>query len=111
MQGLYLACARLCGMYPTAAAGPNQPNYVTNLVQLLGLHQQLVADLADSALLICRGGHYYDRTNYLRYRHFPAVFALRQGEVGNVEVGLDFVAFDTKFVRCPERGEPHYPSP
>lgn len=98
-------------MYHTASAGPNQPTYLSDPAQLPGLLQQLVADLADPAITYLLGGHYYDRTNHPRYRHFPAVFALRQGEVANVEVGPDFVAFDTELVRYPERGERHYPGP
>lgn len=56
-------------------------------------------------------GHYYERTNHPRRRHYPAVFALHQGEVAHIEVGADFIAFDTQLVRYPERGEPHYPGP
>ncbi|UOR07717.1 hypothetical protein MUN82_22020 (plasmid) [Hymenobacter aerilatus] len=98
-------------MYHTASAGPDQPNYFSDPDQLPGLLQQLVADLDDPAIAYLLGGHYYERTNHPRYRHFPAVFALRQGEVTNVEVGHDFVAFDTEFVRYPERGELHGPGP
>ncbi|MFD2719692.1 hypothetical protein ACFST9_13270 [Hymenobacter monticola] len=87
------------------------PAPATDPAQLPALLQQLVADLADPGITYLLGGHYYDRTNHPRYRHFPAVFALRQGEVANVEVGLDFVAFDTELVRYPERGERHYPGP
>lgn len=93
------------------SAGPDQPAYATDPAHLPALLQQLVADLADPAVTYLLGGHYYERTNHPRYRHFPAVFALRQGEVANVEVGADFVAFDTKFIRYPERGEPQYPDP
>ena len=89
----------------------DQPAYATSASQLPALLRQLVTDLTDPAVTYLLGGHYYDRTNHPRYRHFPAVFALRQGEVGNVEVGLDFVAFDTELVRYPERGERHYPGP
>ncbi|HEX8326062.1 MAG TPA: hypothetical protein VF629_00890 [Hymenobacter sp.] len=89
----------------------DQTTHATDPAQLPALLQQLVADLADPAITYLLGGHYYDRTNHPRYRHFPAVFALRQGEVDNVEVGLDFVAFDTELVRYPERGERHYPGP
>lgn len=89
----------------------DQTAHATDPAQLPALLQQLVADLADPAITYLLGGHYYDRTNHPRYRHFPAVFALRQGEVDNVEVGLDFVAFDTELVRYPERGERHYPGP
>lgn len=88
---------------------PRQPASAPS--QLPALLQQLVADLADPAVAYLLGGHYYDRTNHPRYRHFAAVFALRQGEVANVEVGPDFVAFDTELVRYPEQGEPHYPGP
>lgn len=94
-------------MYPT----PDQPAYATDPAHLPALLQQLIADLAGPAVTYLLGGHYYDRTNHPRYRHFPAVFALRQGEVANVEIGSDFVAFDTALVRYPERGEPHYPGP
>ncbi|MGI4864372.1 MAG: hypothetical protein ACRYFZ_10660 [Janthinobacterium lividum] len=98
-------------MYPTASASSDQPTYVTDPAHLPLLLQQLVDDLADPAITYLLGGHYYDRTNHPRSRHFPAVFALRQGEVANVEVGPDFVAFDMEFSRYPERGEPHYPGP
>ncbi|NML67893.1 hypothetical protein HHL22_22050 [Hymenobacter sp. RP-2-7] len=98
-------------MYPPASASSDQPAYITNPAHLPMLLQQLVADLADPAITYLLGGHYYERTNHPRSRHFPAVFALRQAEVANVEVGPDFVAFDTEFVRYPERGEPHYPGP
>ncbi len=94
-------------MDPSAA----QPAPVTDPAQLPALLQQLVTDLADPAIAYLLGGHSYDRTNHPRYRHFQAVFALRQGEVDNVEVGLDFVAFDTAFIRYPDQGEPHYPGP
>ncbi|WP_223654127.1 hypothetical protein [Hymenobacter psoromatis] len=90
---------------------PDQPAYATDLAQLPALLQQLIADLADPTVTYLLGGHYYERTNHPRYRHFPAVFALRQGEVANVEIGSDFVAFDTELVRYPERGEPDYPGP
>ena len=89
----------------------DQPAYATDASQLPALLRQLVTDLADPAVTYLLGGHYYDRTNHPRYRHFPAVFALRQGEVDNVEVGPDFVAFDTELVRYPERGAPHHPGP
>lgn len=98
-------------MSPSASTGSNQPAYATDPDQLPVLLRQLVADLDDSAVTYLLGGHYYDRTNHPRYRHFPAIFALQQGEVDNVEVGPDFVAFDTEFIRYPERGEPHYPGP
>lgn len=94
-------------MEPTA----DPPAPATDPAQLPALLRQLVADLADPAVTYLLGGHYYDRTNHQRYRHFPAVFALRQGEVDNVEVGPDYVAFDTELVRYPERGERHYPGP
>ncbi|MGI4872558.1 MAG: hypothetical protein ACRYFX_15450 [Janthinobacterium lividum] len=67
--------------------------------------------MADPTVTYLLGGYYYERTNHPRYRHFPAVFALRQDEVTNVEVGPDFVTFDTELVRYPERGEPYYPGP
>jgi hypothetical protein len=89
----------------------NQTAYATNPAQLPALLRQLVADLTDPSITYLLGGHYYDRTNHPRYRHFPAVFTLRQGEVDNVKVGPNFVAFDTEFVRYPERGERHYPGP
>lgn len=98
-------------MYPPASVGPDQPTYLTDPAQLPVLLQQLVADLDDPAITYLLGGHYYERTNHPRTRHFPAVFALQQGEVTNVEVGPDFVAFDTALLRYVERGEPHYPEP
>ena len=98
-------------MFHTASAGSGQSPYATDPAQLPALLQQLVTDLADPTISYLLGGHYYERTNHPRYRHFPAVFALRQGEVDNVEIGPDFVAFDTEFVRYPERGERHYPGP
>ena len=98
-------------MYHTASAGPDQPTYITDSAQLPVLFQQLVADLADPAITYLLGGHYYDRTNHPRYRHFPAVFALRQGEVANVEVGLDFVAFDTESSPLPRTGRTASPGP
>lgn len=96
-------------MSSAASTGPGQPAYATNPDQLPALLRQLVTDLADPAIAYLLGGHYYERTNHPRTRHFPAVFALRQGEVRNVEVGLNFVAFDTELLRYPERGEPRYP--
>ena len=98
-------------MAHTASAGAGQSIYATDPAQLPILLQQLVTDLADPATSYLLGAHYYDRTNHPRYRHFPAVFALRQGEVANVEIGSDFVAFDTELVRYPERGERHHPGP
>ncbi len=98
-------------MSPTASAGPGQPVYATDPAQLPALLQQLVTDLAVPTISYLLGGHYYDRTNHPRTRHFPAVFALRQDEVANVEIGSDFVAFDAELVRYPERGEPHHPGP
>jgi hypothetical protein len=83
----------------------------TDVAQLPALLHQVVADLADPAITYLLGGHYYDRTAHPRYRHFPAVFTLRQGEVRNVEVGPDFVAFDTELIKYPDPGEPHYPGP
>ena len=79
--------------------------------QLPALLRQLAAELTDPAVTYLLGGHYYDRTNHARVRHFPAVFALRRGVVENVEVGPDFVAFDTEFTRYPEVGEPGHPGP
>ena len=70
--------------------------------------RQLIADLQDPAVSYLLAAHYYDHP---RYRHFPAMFPLRQGETSNVEVGPNFVAFDTALVRYPDRGEPHYPGP
>jgi len=107
MQGSYLARAS----FPVMCLSPDPPAYATDPSQLPALLRQLVADLADPAVTYLLGGHYYDRTNHPRYRHFPAVFALQQGEVANVEVGPDFLAFDTEFVRYPERGEQHNPGP
>ena len=98
-------------MYHTASTGSDQPTCITDPAQLPALLQQLVVDLTNPAVAFLLGGHYYDRTNHPRYRHFPAVFTLRQGEVDNVEVGPDFIAFDTELVRYPERGERHYPGP
>lgn len=98
-------------MSSTASAGLGQPVYAADPTQLPTLLRQLLLDLADPAITYLLGSHYYDRTNHARYRHFPAVFALRQGEVENVEIGPDFVAFDTELVRYPERGESHYPGP
>ncbi|MDO7848503.1 hypothetical protein Q5H92_19205 [Hymenobacter sp. M29] len=98
-------------MYPTPSDSSDQPAYITDPAQLPVLLQQLVADLADPTVVYLLGGHYYERTNHPRTRHFPAVFALRQDETANVAVGPDFVAFDTEFIRYPERGEPHYPGP
>lgn len=84
---------------------------IPDLHQLREVLQQIIRDLADPAVTYLLGGHYYDRTNHRRYRHFPAAFALRQGEVSNLEIGPDYVAFDTEFVRYPEDNEPHYPGP
>lgn len=83
----------------------------TGLTLLVPLLRQVQADLADPAVWYLLAGHYYERTNHPRYRHYPAVFALEAGEVENFEVGPDFLAFDTEFIRYPERGEPHYPGP
>lgn len=91
------------------AAPGNQP--ATDVTPLPALLRQVAADLADPTSTYLLGGHYYDRTAHPRYRHFPAVFALRQGEVWNMEVGPDFVAFDTEFIDYPDPGEPHYPGP
>lgn len=65
----YLARASLPVMYST----PNQPATATDPAQLPALLQQLVADLADPTVTYLLGGHYYDRTNHPRYRHFPTV--------------------------------------
>lgn len=78
---------------------------------LLAVLHQLALDLADPTVSYLLAGHYYERTNHPRYRHYPAVFALEAGEVENFEIGADFLAFDTELVRYPERGEPHYPGP
>lgn len=86
-------------------------NYLTDPAALPALLHQVAPDLADPAVTYLLGGHYYDRTNHPRYRHFPAVFALRQGEASGLEVGPDFVAFDTELVRYPEDDEAHYPGP
>lgn len=94
------------------AFAPNTPvPYATDLAALPALLHQLVVDLADPAIGYLLGAHFYERTNHPRARHFPAVFALRRGEVSNVEVGSDYLAFDTEFVRYPERGELGYPGP
>ena len=89
----------------------HQPTPATELTQLPALLHRVVAELADPAITYLLGGHYYDRTAHPRYRHFPAVFALRRGEVWDVEVGPDFFAFDTELIVYPERGAPHYPGP
>ena len=68
-------------------------------------------DLNDPTVYYMLCGHYYDRNNRSRRRHYPAVFSLHHGEVANVEIGPDFVAFDTESVRYPEDGEPHAPGP
>ena len=88
-----------------------QPPYLTEASQLPALIRQMQVELADPAVTYLLLGHYYERTRHPRYRHFPAVFALRAGEVENLEVGPDFLAFDTEFIRYPERNEPHYPGP
>lgn len=89
----------------------DQLPHETDPAQLPALLHQVAADLADPAVTYLLGGHYYERTNHPRYRHFPAVFALRQDEVSNFEVGPDFVAFDTEFVRYPEDDEDDAPGP
>lgn len=86
-------------------------SYLTDPAALPALLHQVAPDLADPAVTYLLGGHYYDRTNHPHYRHFPAVFALRQGEVSNLKIGTDFVAFDTELVRYPEEEEAHYPGP
>ena len=98
-------------MRPVMYLTPDQPAYATNPAQLPALLRQLVQDLADPAITYLLGAHYYERTNHPRSRHFPAVFALSRDTVSNVEVGPDFIAFDTELVRYPERDEPHYPGP
>jgi len=98
-------------VYLNYATPGGQSSYETDPAQLPALLRQVAADLADPTVTYLLGGHYYDRTNHPRYRHFPAVFALRQDEVSNLEVGPDFMAFDTESVRYPERGEAHYPGP
>ena len=85
-----------------------QPNSWANLPELL---HQLEADLSDPAVYYLLGGHYYDRDNHPQRRHYPAVFSLHHGEVANLEVGPDFVAFDAELVRYPEDDEPHAPGP
>ncbi len=98
-------------MHLSYSSSGNQSHPETDPARLPSLLHQVAADLADPAITYLLGGHYYDRTNHPRYRHFPAVFALRQGEVSNFEVGPDFVAFDTEFIRYPNRGERGYPGP
>jgi hypothetical protein len=51
----YLACAGLSVMYHTASAGPDQPTYLSDPVQLQGLLQQLAADLAHPAVTYLLG--------------------------------------------------------
>ncbi|RYU84749.1 hypothetical protein [Hymenobacter persicinus] len=85
----------------------NQNTWAT----LLELLHQVDRDLADPSVYYLLGGHYYDRDNHPRRRHYPAVFSLHHGEVANLEIGPDFVAFDTEFVRHPEDDEPHVPVP
>lgn len=92
-------------------APPSAPGPAAEPQLLPDLLHQVHADLADPAVSYLLVGHYYERTNHPRYRHYPAVFALAAGEVENFEVGADFLAFDTEFIRYPERGEPHYPGP
>lgn len=94
---------------PAASSHLGSP--LADAAQLSDLLRNMVADLADPTISYLLSGHYYDRTNATRYRRFPAVFALRQGEVSRVEVGVDALAFDTQFIRFPERGEPGYPGP
>lgn len=85
-----------------------QQNTWANLPELL---RQAARDLADPSVYYLLGGHYYDRDNHPRRRHYPAVFSLHHSEVANLEIGADFVAFDTEFVRYPEDDEPHAPGP
>jgi hypothetical protein len=98
-------------MLPEASIDLNQPTYATDSAQLPALLQQLVLDLANPIISYLLVGHYYDRTNHLQKRHFPAVFALQQGEVCNVEIGSSFVSFDTKIIRPPKLGKCLYYSP
>ena len=85
-----------------------QPHTWANLPELL---QQVETDLHDPTVYYLLGAHYYDRDNHPRRRHYPAVFSLHHGEVANLEIGPDYVAFDTEFVRYPEDDEPHAPGP
>lgn len=94
-----------------ATAANSQPFVESNPTQLPELLRQASTELADPTVSYLLVGHYYERTNHPRRRHYPAVFAWQQGEVANVEVGPDFVAFDAQLVRYPERDEPHYPGP
>ncbi|GAA4367693.1 hypothetical protein GCM10023185_39830 [Hymenobacter saemangeumensis] len=83
-------------------------NTWANLPELL---RQAKTDLDDPTVYYLLGGHYYDRDNHPRRRHYPAVFSLHHGEVTNLEIGPDFVTFDAEFVRYPEDGKPHVPGP
>ncbi|GAA4389413.1 hypothetical protein [Hymenobacter koreensis] len=78
----------------------------TDLPELL---KQVARDLNDPTVYYLLGAHYYDRDNHPRRRHYPGVFSLHHGEVANLEVGSDFLAFDTALVRYPEDDEPHAP--
>lgn len=80
----------------------------TSLPELL---RQVVIDLKDPNVYYLLGAHYYDRNNHPRRRHYPAIFSLHHGEIDTVEVGADFLAFDTALVRYPEDDEPHAPGP
>lgn len=79
-----------------------------NLPELLC---QAATELGDPTVYYLLGGHYYERDNHPQRRHYPAVFSLHHGEVANLEIGPDFVAFDTAFVRYPEDDEPQAPGP
>jgi hypothetical protein len=107
----YLASANILIMLPEASVGPAQPTYATDSAQLPALLQQLVLDLANPIISYLLVGHYYDRTNHLQKRHFPAVFALQQGEVYNVEIGSGFVSFDTEIITPPKADKPLYYRP
>lgn len=60
-----------------------------NPVRLPALLHQVAADLADLAVTCLLGGHYYNRTNHPRYRHFSAVFALRRHALEQRDMGYD----------------------
>ena len=92
-------------------ATSDHPAVTTDPVQLSTLLQQLVADMADPTMAYLLAAHSYGRTNHPRTRHYPAVFGLQQEQVHNVEVGADFIAFDTQFVRYPEAGEVGHSGP
>lgn len=81
---------------------------VADLPELL---YQVARDLEDPTVYYLLGAHYYDRDNHPRRRHYPGTFSLHHGEVAGFEIGADFLAFDTTFVRYPEEDEPHAPGP